>query len=182
MGSRGGPKPALAPPSHAKYNRAMPYLAAAILSALALASQTARAADRPNILVIISDDHACQAIGAYGSKVNQTPNIDRIAAEGMRFDRCYVTNSLCGPSRACILTGKYSHLNGFYNNTNSRFDGSQTTFPKLLRQAGYQTAIVGKWHLVSDPTGFDYWDVLPGQGQYYNPPMIRNGERSPRPG
>ena len=95
----------------------------------------------------------------------------------MRFDRCLVPNSICGPSRATVLTGKYSHLNGFYNNTNSRFDGSQTTFPKLLQAAGYQTAIIGKWHLVSDPTGFDYWHILPGQGVYYNPPMIDNGER-----
>ena len=86
-------------------------------------------------------------------------------------------NSICGPSRATVLTGKYSHLNGFYNNTNSRFDGSQTTFPKLLQAAGYQTAIVGKWHLVSDPTGFDYWHILPGQGVYYNPPMIDNGQQ-----
>jgi arylsulfatase A-like enzyme len=87
-----------------------------------------------------------------------------------------VTNSICGPSRATVLTGKYSHANGFYNNTNSRFDGAQTTFPKLLRAAGYQTAIVGKWHLVTDPTGFDSWHILPGQGVYYNPPMIRDGQ------
>jgi arylsulfatase A-like enzyme len=139
---------------------------------------TSHAAERrPNIVFIFSDDHAFQAISAYGHKLNQTPNIDRIAQGGMRFDRCLVTNSICGPSRAVILTGKYSHLNGFYNNTNSVFDGSQTTFPKLLKQAGYQTAIVGKWHLVSNPTGFDYWEILPGQGQYYNPPMIRNGEK-----
>ena len=110
---------------------------------------------------------------AYGSGLNQTPNIDRIAAEGVRFDRCYVTNSLCGPSRACILTGKYSHKNGFYDNVSQRaFDGSQQTFPKLLQAAGYQTAIVGKWHLVSEPTGFDYWEILPGQGKYYRPDFI----------
>src|SRR5262245_42971473 len=132
---------------------------------------------RPNILFIFADDHAYQAIGAYGSGLNRTPNIDRIAAEGMRFDRCLVTNSICGPSRATVLTGKYSHLNGFYNNTNSRFDGSQVTFPKLLHAAGYQTALVGKWHLVSNPTGFDHWHILPGQGVYYNPPMIRDGKR-----
>ncbi len=106
-----------------------------------------------------------------------TPNIDRIAAEGMLFRRCLVSNSICGPSRATVLTGKYSHLNGFYNNSNSRFDGSQVTFPKLLQAAGYQTAVVGKWHLVSDPTGFDYWHILPGQGAYYNPPMIDNGRQ-----
>lgn len=139
----------------------------------------ADAAKPPNIVVIFSDDHAYQAISAYGDprKLLDTPNIDRIGKEGMRFDRCVVPNSICGPSRATLLTGKYSHLNGFYNNTNSKFDGSQTTFPKLLQAAGYQTAIVGKWHLVSDPTGFDYWHILPGQGAYYNPPMIDNGKR-----
>jgi arylsulfatase A-like enzyme len=133
---------------------------------------------RPNILFIFSDDHAYQALSAYGhpGKLLDTPNIDRLARDGMRFDRCLVTNSICGPSRATILTGKYSHLNGFYINGN-RFDGSQQTFPKLLQKAGYQTAIIGKWHLASDPTGFDHWHILPGQGIYYNPPMIRNGER-----
>lgn len=133
----------------------------------------------PNIVFIFSDDHAYQAVSAYGHRLRllETPNLDRIAKEGMRFDRCLVPNSICGPSRACVLTGKYNHANGFYNNTNSRFDGSQVTFPKLLQKAGYQTAIVGKWHLISDPTGFDYWHILPGQGIYYNPPMIKNGER-----
>ena len=90
----------------------------------------------------------------------------------MRFDRCLVPNSLCGPSRATVLTGKYSHANGFYNNTNSRFDSAQSTFPKLLHEGGYQTAIFGKWHLVTDPTGFDAWQILPGQGVYYNPTML----------
>ena len=137
------------------------------------ASASILAADRPNILFIMSDDHAYQAISAYDGSRNQTPNIDRIAHEGMRFDRCYVTNSLCGPSRACILTGKYSHKNGFYDNTSHKpFDGSQVTFPKLLQKAGYQTAIVGKWHLESEPTGFDFWEILPGQGQYYRPDFI----------
>src|SRR5215210_4164414 len=147
--------------------------------ALLVFSQLVTAADAPNIVVIFSDDHAYQAISAYGDarKLLDTPNIDRLAKEGTRFDRCLVPNSICGPSRATLLTGKYSHANGFYNNTNSRFDGSQVTFPKLLQAAGYQTAIVGKWHLVSDPTGFDFWDILPGQGAYYNPPMIRNGQR-----
>jgi len=130
----------------------------------------------PNIVFIFSDDHAYQAIGAYGSIINETPNIDRLADEGMTFDRCVVTNSICGPSRATILTGKYSHLNGFYRNGN-RFDGSQLTFPKRLRNADYQTAIFGKWHLATEPTGFDRWHVLPGQGAYYNPAMIDQGER-----
>lgn len=125
-----------------------------------------------NIIFILSDDHATQAIGAYGSepgKVAPTPNLDRLADAGMRFDRCLVTNSICGPSRATILTGKYSHLNGFYYNEDTAFDGSQVTFPKLLQEAGYETAVIGKWHLSSEPTGFDHWDVLPGQGLYYQP-------------
>jgi len=138
---------------------------------------SAAPAKQPNIVFIFSDDHAYQAISAYGDarKLIQTPNIDRIANEGMRFDRALVTNSICGPSRAVILTGKYSHLNGFYNNSNSVFNGEQLTFPKLLQKSGYQTAVIGKWHLVSDPVGFDYWQVLPGQGLYYNPPMKNAG-------
>jgi len=143
----------------------------------AAATRAADAPKRPNILFIFSDDHAYQAVGAYGFGLNKTPNIDRLANEGIRFDRCLTTYSLCGPSRACVLTGKYSHLNGFYNNYNSKFDGSQVTMPKLLQAAGYQTAIVGKWHLESDPTGFDFWEILNGQGVYYNPPMRRNGQR-----
>ena len=154
-----------------------------LLLSLILCSFTppSRAADakRPNIVFIFSDDHAYQAISAYGDprKLIETPNIDRIGKEGMRLDRCLVTNSICGPSRATVLTGKYSHKNGFYNNSNSKFDSSQITAPKLLQAAGYQTAVIGKWHLISDPTGFDFWQILPGQGVYYNPPMIRNGER-----
>jgi arylsulfatase A-like enzyme len=138
-----------------------------------------RAADveRRNILFIFADDHTTQALSAYGHPMNlvETPNLDRIASQGMLFKRCMVTNSICGPSRAVILTGKYSHLNGFTQN-GDRFDGGQTTFPKLLQGVGYQTAIIGKWHLESDPTGFDHWHILPGQGQYYNPPMIRDGQ------
>ena len=134
---------------------------------------------RPNIVFLFTDDHAYQAISAYNDprKLIETPQIDRIGREGMRFDRCVVPNSICGPSRASILTGKYSHRNGFYNNTNSVFDGSRPTFPKMLKAAGYQTALIGKWHLVSEPTGFDEWHILPGQGVYYNPPMIHNGRR-----
>jgi len=154
-------------------------LLASRVSAAEAAPSAPAKSQRPNIVFIFSDDHAYQAISAYGDarKLLDTPNIDRIGKEGMRFDRCLVPNSICGPSRATILTGLYSHRNGFYNNSNSRFDGSQTTFPKLLQGAGYQTAVIGKWHLISDPTGFDHWQVLPGQGVYYNPPMIRNGEK-----
>ncbi|MEM6655308.1 MAG: sulfatase, partial [Planctomycetota bacterium] len=141
---------------------------------LACVVPAAHAADRPNIIWIFSDDHSYQTIGAYGDRfaaLDPSPNIDRLASEGMRFDHSYVCNSICGPSRAAILTGKHSHLNGFVDNK-SRFDGGQQTFPKLLRKADYQTAVIGKWHLVSKPTGFDHWDVLPGQGHYYNPDFI----------
>jgi arylsulfatase A-like enzyme len=152
-------------------------LIVAVTFVLACYGVVGRAADapaRPNILFIMADDHAAHAISCYGSKLNSTPNLDRIAKEGMRFDNCFCTNSICSPSRAVILTGKYSHVNGV--SVFNRFDGSQTTFPKLLQQAGYQTAIVGKWHLFSDPTGFDYWNVLPGQGAYRDPAMIENGK------
>ncbi|MEI9806796.1 MAG: sulfatase [Bacteroidota bacterium] len=126
----------------------------------------------PNIILIFTDDLAYQAISAYGHGLNHTPNIDRIAKEGMLFERCVVTNSICGPSRATILTGKYSHSNGFYRNERGDFDGSQQTFPKLLQQRGYQTAIIGKWHLGSQPTGFDHWEVMINQGSYYNADFI----------
>jgi len=142
-----------------------------LFAALACLAGSATAADpRYNVVFIFTDDHASQAISAYGSKINNTPNMDRLAREGMLFRKCYVSNAICGPSRAVILTGKHSHLNGFMTNTDT-FDGSQQTFPKLLRKAGYQTAMIGKWHLKSVPTGFDYFDVLIGQGPYYNPPM-----------
>ena len=113
-------------------------------------------------------------MSCYGSHVNKTPNLDRIANEGMRFRNSFCTNSICAPCRAVILTGKYSHLNGLIDN-NVKFDGSQQTFPKLLQKAGYETAMIGKWHLKTDPTGFDYWNILPGQGAYYNPAMIEMG-------
>src|SRR4051812_44393217 len=131
---------------------------------------SARGAERPNILFIMTDDHAAHAMSCYGSKVNTTPNLDRIAQGGVRFANAFVTNSICTPTRATLLTGKYSHLNGVpvFN----RFDGSQQTVSKLLQAAGYHTGMIGKWHLGSDPTGFDRWAVLPGQGAYINPGFI----------
>ncbi len=135
---------------------------------------------KPNILFLFSDDHAFQAISAYGgrlAKIAPTKNIDRIAAEGMIFRKCYVTNSICAPCRAVIQTGKHSHLNGVLDNR-LRFDNTQQTFPKILQKNGYQTAIVGKWHLKALPTGFDYDEVLPGQGNYYNPNYIKHGKKT----
>jgi len=131
-----------------------------------------QAQDKPNIVIIISDDHAYQTISAYGSKFAETPNIDRIANEGAIFNRAFVTNSLCGPSRATLLTGKYSNKNGFKDNETSNFDQGQDLFVKRLQAAGYKTAWIGKQHLGNKPQGFDYFDILPGQGQYYNPDFI----------
>jgi arylsulfatase A-like enzyme len=131
--------------------------------------QNVHSQSKPNIVIIISDDHAYQAIGAYGNKLMKTPNIDRIAREGVKFNKAYVTNSICGPSRAVILTGKYSHKNGFKDNEHSSFDGSQNSFIKELGKDGYQTAWIGKWHLETRPQGFSFWQILPGQGSYYNP-------------
>ncbi|MDG1890895.1 MAG: sulfatase-like hydrolase/transferase [Verrucomicrobiota bacterium] len=148
------------------------FLVCSLGQALLVFTVTAASNQRPNIVFVFSDDHAVQAIGAYGSKVNQTPHIDRLAKEGALYVNSFCANSICGPSRACILTGKHSHRNGFLRN-GDRFDGTQTTFPKLLQGAGYKTAMIGKWHLGTDPTGFDYWEVLPGQGNYYNPDLIQ---------
>ncbi len=140
-----------------------------------LAASNAATEARPNILFIMSDDHAAHAISAYGSKINQTPNIDRLAKEGVRFNNCFAVNSICSPSRASVLTGKYSHINGV--TVFNRFDGSQWTVAKALQAAGYHTGMIGKWHLQSDPTGFDYWNILVGQGLYHNPVFIEMGER-----
>ena len=139
--------------------------------------------DKPlNIIYIMSDDHTRQAISSYDKRFGiTTPHIDKIAEEGLIFQNSYVANSISGPSRACMLTGKHSHKNGFMNNSN-QFDGTQQTMPKLLQKAGYQTAMIGKWHLHSDPTGFDYWDILPGQGDYYSPVMYTKNERKTYPG
>lgn len=133
--------------------------------------------NRPNIVFVMADDHAANAMSCYGSGLNRTPNLDRLASEGMKFNNCFCTNSICAPSRAAILTGKYSHVNGkMVNLPYEVFDGGQQTFPKLLQAAGYQTAMIGKWHLRSEPTGFDHWDILNVQGEYYDPEFIRMGE------
>lgn len=147
-----------------------------LLPALLLMSAGLSAAEgekRPNILFIMADDHAAHAISSYGSTINQTPQLDRLALQGMRFDRMFAVNSICTPSRATVLTGKYSHINGVpvFN----RFDGSQPTVAKYLQAAGYYTGIIGKWHLESDPTGFDKWTILPGQGDYFNPTFLEAG-------
>jgi arylsulfatase A-like enzyme len=134
-------------------------------------------AERPNIIFIMSDDHAAHAIGAYGSRVNETPNLDRLAREGALLESVFATNSICTPSRAAILTGQYSHVNGvtMFN----RFDSSRRTVAQLLRQGGYHTAMIGKWHLGSDPVGFDHWEILPGQGVYLSPLLYTaTGERT----
>ncbi|MEK6270513.1 MAG: sulfatase [Planctomycetales bacterium] len=150
-------------------------LVVVVLAQTVVAEETKAGTDKqPNILFIFSDDHATHAIGAYNGLykgVDPTPHIDQLAREGMLFENSFCTNSICGPSRAVILTGKHSHKNGFMNNGN-RFDANQTTFPKLLQQCGYQTALFGKWHLKSSPQGFDIWMVLPGQGAYYNPEFL----------
>jgi len=134
---------------------------------------------QPNIVFIMSDDHASHAMSCYGSQINETPNLDRIANNGMRLDNCFCTNSICAPSRAAVLTGKYNHMNGV-KTLGDQFDSRQTTVQRLLREDGYQTALIGKWHLghggYHDPADFDYWNVLPGQGDYIDPEMIEMGE------
>ena len=145
-------------------------LSSLLRSALAialLAPAAARAANRPNIVFIMTDDHASHALSCYGSRINQTPQLDRLAAGGVRFSNAFVTNSICTPSRATLLTGKYSHRNG--TPVFNAFDGEQQTVAKLLQAGGYHTAMVGKWHLGSEPTGFDHWKILPGQGRYRDP-------------
>ncbi len=147
-----------------------------------LFSFNAIAQQRPNIIYIMSDDHDNDAISAYNKQFIQTPNIDRLAKEGMKFNKAFVGNSICAPARATLLTGQHSHKNGVIDNR-TLFDSSKITLPKLLQQAGYQTALIGKWHLHSYPTGFDYWKILPGMGQYFNTPVIKmNGDTINEPG
>ncbi len=146
-----------------------------VLRAVALACAPALAVAAPNILFVMSDDHATPALSAYGGGLNSTPHLDRLASEGARFDAAFVTNSICTPSRAVVLTGKHSHVNGVLTLLDS-FDGSQQTLPKLLQAAGYYTGMVGKWHLKTEPTGFDEYAVLPGQGSYYDPLLRHTGQ------
>ncbi len=166
-----------------KHLMTLPVLAAVAPTVSAQRLPAAQPAEerRPNIIIMMTDDHTWQGISCYGSKLMRTPNLDRIANEGMRMDRAYVANAISGPSRACILTGKYSHMNGFTDNSRT-FDGSQQTFPKVLREAGYQTAMIGKWHLNSAPQGFDTYSILVGQGEYYNPVFIEDGVERTVPG
>ncbi|MEQ1678514.1 MAG: sulfatase-like hydrolase/transferase, partial [Chitinophagaceae bacterium] len=142
-----------------------------LLIPLLLLSTVIAAQQRPNIIYIMSDDHDADAISAFNKTFIKTPNIDRLAKEGMLFKRNFVSNSICGPVRATLITGQHSHKNGMKDNR-TRFDSSRMTMPKLMQQGGYQTAIVGKWHLHSYPTGFDYWKILPGQGLYFEPRII----------
>ena len=151
------------------------YLLSVFGIGLSAISAETKAAQRPNILFVMADDHAAHAMSCYGSKINHTPNLDRIAKDGMRFLNCFAVNSICSPSRACILTGKYSHINGV--TVFNRFDGSQPTVAKMLQKAGYHTGMIGKWHLQSDPIGFDYWNILPGQGKYHDPDFIEMGAK-----
>lgn len=153
-----------------------------LLTGVCLFSGCRRMDKRPNIIFIMTDDHSYQTISAYDGRFIHTPNIDRIANEGFIFQNSFVSNSISAPSRAVMLTGKFSHMNGLTDNA-IRFDSSQVTYPKLLQQAGYQTALIGKWHLKSNPTGFNYWSILPDQGVYYNPDFIgMNGETERKEG
>jgi arylsulfatase A-like enzyme len=138
-------------------------------------TQLSQNEERPNIIVIMTDDHAYQAISAYGSNLIETPGIDKIADQGALMQNAFVTNSICSPSRAVLLTGLYSHLNGVKDNMNSFAEGLQF-FPGILKNSGYKTAVIGKWHIKSEPEGFDFWNILPGQGDYYNPRFIKMGK------
>lgn len=166
------------------FTRIFTFSILAMLVVLPTGGAQVRSAKQPNIVFIMTDDHAAHAISAYGSRLNKTPNIDRLAKEGMKFENCFVTNSICTPSRAAILTGKYAHQNGVpvFNH----IDNAQPMLSKYLQAAGYHTGMVGKWHLGGNdakrpddgkPTGFDYWNILPGQGAYFDPMMIEMGQR-----
>lgn len=156
-------------------NKSLLYTSSALVGAMALSScggQQKEEQKPMNIVYIMTDDHTAQMMSCYDSRIADTPNLDRIARDGVKFTNSFVANSISGPSRACMLTGKHSHKNGFYDNTTCVFDNTQPTFPKYLQEAGYETAVFGKWHLESLPTGFDKWEIVPGQGDYYNPDFI----------
>ena len=150
-------------------------LSVSFVMALTSCTEQKETKQKPNIIYIMTDDHSYQTLSAYDDRFISTPNIDRIAEDGVIFKNSFVGNSICAPSRATMLTGKHTHINGQINN-DVTFDGTQQTYPQLLQKNGYQTALIGKWHLKSDPTGFDYWSVLPDQGHYYNPDFIEMGE------
>ncbi|MFZ4398775.1 MAG: sulfatase [Bacteroidales bacterium] len=152
----------------------IPISAGFVLQSISIFAQ--QNTQRPNIVFIMSDDHASKAISCYEGSINKTPQIDRIARNGVRFTNCFCTNAVSGPSRATILTGQLSHINGMINNE-VVFDSANLTIPKVLRTNGYQTAIVGKWHLTSTPSGFDFYKICPGQDEYFNPDFIENGEK-----
>jgi arylsulfatase A-like enzyme len=160
-------------------------LGLAVLPTRSAAGSTSLAGSKPNIIFIFSDDHAAQAMGAYGSRfgADVTPRLDRMAKDGATFENTICGNPICGPSRATLLTGKFSHANRFFSNEYSPgFDGSQSTLPKLMREAGYATALIGKWHLASTPVGFDHFEILPGHGSYYNPVLVTDKGPQKYPG
>ncbi|HTM48233.1 MAG TPA: sulfatase [Bryobacteraceae bacterium] len=159
----------------------------AVAGAALASSACSRPKSRPNILYIMTDDHVPGAMSCYGNRILQTPSLDRLANEGFRFNNCFVTNSLCAPGRASVLTGCLSNIHHIYGNSEGRdaiekMTPGIPTYPKLLQQAGYRTALIGKWHLSDDPAGFDYWNVLPGQGLYFDPEFIEMGARRKYPG
>lgn len=160
----------------------IPVLGSLSVTVAQAGNEVKESGDKPlNIVYIMTDDHAQQTISCYDKRYTRTPNLDRLASEGVRFTNSFVCNSISGPSRAVLLTGKHSHKNGMKDNSNS-FDNDQQTFPKLLQKAGYQTAMIGKWHLNGTPQGFDYWEILPGQGEYYNPDFITKDGTKRNPG
>lgn len=155
---------------------ATPFLLSGILTFTVQAQSVQKKDKKMNIVFIMTDDHTTQALSAYDNRLISTPNLDRLANEGIKFNNCFVTNAVCGPSRATILTGKYNHINGLTDN-HKVFDSTQVIYPQILKKAGYQTAMIGKWHLGSTPMGFDYYSILPNQGEYYQPVFIEHGKK-----